>query len=121
MVITVKDLTVRYKELLAVNRISFSVAQGEIFGIIGPNGAGKTSTIECIEGLRKYAEGEIQVLGVDPVLRRKLYKHIGVQLQETSYPPAIKVYELCRLFSSFYPEPLAYQELLERFELKDKS
>lgn len=120
MVITVKDLSVRYKELLAVNRISFSVAQGEIFGIIGPNGAGKTSTIECIEGLRKAAGGEVRVLGIDPAQRRELYKHIGVQLQETYYPPAIRVGELCQLFSSFYPKPLDYRELMERFGLGEK-
>lgn len=120
MVITVKDLTVRYKEVLAVDGISLSVAQGEIFGIIGPNGAGKTSTIECLEGLRKPTSGEIRVLGINPAQRRKLYQHIGVQLQETSYPPSIKVEELCRLFSSFYPAPLNYQDLLERFGLEDR-
>lgn len=120
MAITVMDLTVRYKELLAVDSISFSVAQGEIFGIIGPNGAGKTSTIECLEGLRKATSGEIRVLGIDPTQRRELYQHIGVQLQEASYPPSIKVEELCQLFSSFYSKPLAYQGLLDRFELGDK-
>lgn len=120
MVITVKDLTVRYKDLVAVDGISLSVAQGEIFGIIGPNGAGKTSTIECLEGLRKPASGEVRVLGIDPANRRKLYRQIGVQLQETSYPPSIKVDELCRLFSSFYLTPLDYRELLESFDLGDK-
>lgn len=121
MAITVRDLTVRYSQLLAVDSISFSVSQGEIFGIIGPNGAGKTSTIECIEGLRKPAGGEIRVLGIDPTQRRTLYRHIGVQLQETFYPPSIRVSELCQLFSSFYPETLVYQELLERFQMADKA
>jgi ABC-2 type transport system ATP-binding protein len=120
VLITVEELTVRYKNVLAVDRISFSVAEGEIFGIIGPNGAGKTSTIECIEGLRRPAGGEIRVLGIDPVQRRQLYQHIGVQLQETYYPPAIKVEELCRLFSSFYSTPLPYRELLRRFGLEGK-
>lgn len=121
MSITVRGLTVRYKKLLAVDAVTFSVAPGEIFGVIGPNGAGKTSTIECIEGLRQAAGGEIRVLGIDPRNRRELYKHIGVQLQETFYPPLIRVGELCQLFSSFYSQPLSYRDLLERFDLGAKS
>lgn len=120
MVISVQDLTVRYKDLVAVDSISFSVVPGEIFGVIGPNGAGKTSTIECLEGLRRPAGGKLQVLDMDPMNRRELHKHIGVQLQEAYYPPLIKVEELCRLFTSFYPAPLPYQELLERFGLREK-
>ena len=121
MAITVSGLSVRYKKLLAVDDISFSVVPGEIFGVIGPNGAGKTSTIECIEGLRQAAAGEIRVLGIDPCHRRELYRHIGVQLQEAFYPSLIRVEELCQLFSSFYSQPLPYMDLLERFELGGKA
>jgi len=109
MVVRVTGLTVRYKDLTAVDNISFGVTAGEIFGIIGPNGAGKTSALECLEGLRKPYSGQ-----------RELYNHIGVQLQEASFPDLIKVDELCRLFSSFYPCPADYHMLLERFGLADK-
>lgn len=120
--IQVDNLSVKYKNVAAVDGISFNVREGEIFGIIGPNGAGKTSTIECLEGLRKPAEGNISVLGINPVKdRRNLYKHIGVQLQEASFPDSIKVYEVCELFSSFYDSPLPYKELLVKFELEEKS
>jgi len=119
-VISVNGLTVKYKDLIAVNNISFEVKKGEIFGIIGPNGAGKTSTIECLEGLKKQAGGKVDVLGINPANRRKLYEHIGVQLQEASFPDDIKVDELCRMFSSFYDAPVDYHALLERFELTDK-
>lgn len=61
-VISVNGLTVKYKDLIAVNNISFEVMKGEIFGIIGPNGAGKTSTIECLEGLKKQAEAALMFL-----------------------------------------------------------
>ncbi len=89
--------------------------------MIGANGAGKTSTIECIEGLRKPDAGIIQVLGFNPQQERdKLYHLIGVQLQETSYQDRIKVKELCQLFSSLYENPLAYEDLLVKFELADK-
>jgi len=58
--IEVTNLTITYKDLVAVDSISFDVKKGEIFGIIGPNGAGKTSAIECLEGLRKLSGGQRQ-------------------------------------------------------------
>jgi len=118
--IEVTNLTVKYKDFTAVDSISFEVKKGEIFGIIGPNGAGKTSTIECLEGLKKLSSGEVAVMGINPVNRRKLYEYIGVQLQEASFPDSIKVKELCKLFSSFYKNPADYNALLKRFDLSDK-
>ncbi|GAB2959122.1 hypothetical protein GCM10017788_69690 [Amycolatopsis acidiphila] len=51
-VVEVAQLHKRYGEKVAVEDVSFTVDQGEIFGILGPNGAGKTTTVECVEGLR---------------------------------------------------------------------
>ena len=65
-VIEVSDLRKRYGERVAVEGVSFTVEEGEIFGILGPNGAGKTTTVECIAGLRTPDSGEITVLGLDP-------------------------------------------------------
>lgn len=118
--IEVTNLTVKYKDITAVDSISFEVKKGEIFCIVGPNGAGKTSTIECLEGLKKLSGGNVVVMGINPTNRRKLYKHIGVQLQEASFPDLIKVEELCQLFSSFYKNPVDYNVLLEHFDLADK-
>lgn len=119
--VDVKNLSIRYGDIKAVDDVSFFVDKGEIFGIIGPNGAGKTSTIECIEGLRTPESGSVSVTGLDPQKdRQKLYNVIGVQLQETSFQEKIKVWELCRLFSSMYESPRDYNELLERFGLGDK-
>lgn len=120
MIIDVKGLTVKYKSLVAVDDISFAVEPGEIFGIVGPNGAGKTSVMECLEGLKKPHAGKLDIMGIDPGNRRELYNHIGVQLQEASFPNMIKVEEVCRLFSSFYKNPADYNVLLERFGLADK-
>ena len=50
----------------AVDGVSFTVEEGEIFGILGPNGAGKTTTVESIAGLRAPDSGTIRVLGLDP-------------------------------------------------------
>lgn len=84
--ITVNSLTVKYKDLCAVDNVSFNVYEQEIFGIVGPNGAGKTSTVECIEGLRRAYSGTVKVMGLDPWKeRQKLYGLMGVQLQDTAY------------------------------------
>ncbi len=120
-VIEVKNLVKNYSDTKAVDGVSFSVAEGENFGMIGPNGAGKTTTIECLEGIRQPSSGIIEVLGLSPYKdRKKLYESIGTQLQETQYQDRIKVFELCRLFSSFYANPAPYEKLLGEFELSDK-
>ncbi|MCG5213990.1 ABC transporter ATP-binding protein [Streptosporangium sp. KLBMP 9127] len=121
-VIEVNDLTKRYGRFPAVNGVSFSVEQGEIFGILGPNGAGKTTTVECAEGLRRPDSGSIRVLGLDPVKdRRRLTGKVGVQLQETLLPENIKVWEALHLYASFYEAPRDWRELLVQWGLADKS
>lgn len=120
-VIEVSNLTKKFKSLIAVNDVSFTVEEGCIFGLLGPNGAGKTTTIECIIGLKKWNQGNVRVLGINPLSdSKKLYDIIGVQLQETSYQDKIKVFELCELFMAMYEEPYNYLKLLDRFSLSDK-
>lgn len=119
--ITVNSLTVKYKDLCAVDNVSFNVYEQEIFGIVGPNGAGKTSTVECREGLRRAYSGTVKVMGLDPWKeRQKLYGLMGVQLQDTAYQDRVRVWELCDLFSSLYRDPALYDELLEIMNLNDK-
>ena len=65
-VIEVSNLVKHYGNHTAVDGVSFSVEEGEIFAILGPNGAGKTTTVESISGLRTPDSGTISVLGLDP-------------------------------------------------------
>lgn len=119
-VVEVLNLKKYYGKIKAVDGVSFSVIKGEVFGMVGPNGAGKTTTIECIEGLRKPTSGKIKVLGINPYEKREvLYRRISVQLQETRYQDKIKVWEILKLFSSFYEKTIDYEELLEKFDLKN--
>ena len=62
-VIEVEHLQKRYRDLVAVDDVSFTVERGEVFGVLGPNGAGKTTTVEIIEGLRTADSGTVRVLG----------------------------------------------------------
>lgn len=112
--ITIQHLVKRYGNFVAVNDISFEIHEGEIFGIIGPNGAGKTTTVECISGLRAPDSGSISIHGLSPQKdRNKIRKFLGVQLQESSMPPRLKVGEAVSLFASFYPNPLDPDKLLD--------
>ena len=63
LAIKVEDLRKSYGDIVAVDGISFSVREHEIFGILGPNGAGKTTTVEILEGLRKADDGKVIVAG----------------------------------------------------------
>jgi ABC-2 type transport system ATP-binding protein len=110
-----------YGESIAVDDVSFSVAEGEIFGILGPNGAGKTTTIECALGLRRPDAGSIRVLGLDPAEdRQKLHQIVGAQLQAAALPPLLKVGEILDLYRSFYPHPADVAELVQVLALAGK-
>jgi len=63
--VEVGGLTKRYANLTAVDGISFSIAQGEVFGLLGPNGAGKTTTINMLTGLARPDSGTIHIGNVD--------------------------------------------------------
>jgi ABC-2 type transport system ATP-binding protein len=121
-VIEVRNLHKAYGGTVAVDDISFTVDEGEIFGILGPNGAGKTTTVECVEGLRKQDRGEISVLGLDPLRdRAELTQLLGAQLQESQLPAKLRVAEALDLYSSFYRAPADWRALLEALGLADKS
>lgn len=119
--IDVRNLRRTYGEVVAVDGISFEVAEGEIFGLVGPNGAGKTTIIECVEGLRRPTAGRVRLLGVDPASdRRAIAEEIGVQLQESALPPRLRVEEALALFGSFYRRAADVDGLLESLALTEK-
>ncbi|MGI9821717.1 ABC transporter ATP-binding protein [Agromyces sp. Marseille-Q5079] len=122
-VIDVTELTKSYAGRTVLDGITFSVEEGEIFGILGPNGTGKTTTVEIIEGLRTADSGSVRLLGLDPIADgRRLKEFIGVQLQHTDLPDNLKVWEALDLYASFYKQPRDWRELLEEwglFELRN--
>ncbi|MSP40343.1 MAG: ABC transporter ATP-binding protein [Deltaproteobacteria bacterium] len=65
-VVETKDLSKRYREKLAVNSLSLTVEEGEVFGFLGPNGAGKTTTILMLLGLTEPTSGDVAVCGFNP-------------------------------------------------------
>ncbi len=95
--VEVSNLTKRYGEVLAVNDISFSVRQGELFGFLGPNGAGKTTTINMLTGLARLDAGKIRISGIECTSNPKAAQHlIGVVPDESNLYPELTGFEnLC--------------------------
>lgn len=114
-ILDVRELVVRYGAMTAVDRVSFTVKPGEIFGFLGPNGAGKTSTLSAIEGLLGPTAGAITVAGVDALTDSLGAKaKLGVQLQATSFQPELTVREIIRLFAGLYGLTLSNADVTSR-------
>src|SRR6266542_2619017 len=92
--VTVENLHKRYGAHEALRGVSFEIHEGEVFGLLGPNGAGKTTTVEILEGYRRRDEGDVQVLGADPVAPPRSWRgRIGVVLQSSAMYETLTVRE----------------------------
>lgn len=102
-VIEVKNLTKEYKNLKAIDNLSFDVYEGEILGLLGPNGSGKSTTINSILQLLNYSSGSIKIFG--HVMKPDSYeikKDIGVIFQEVAVFQELTVYENIDYFCGLY-------------------
>lgn len=121
-IITVKNLTKKYGEKTTVKGISFTVKEGEVFGILGPNGAGKTTTLEMIEALRPIDGGSVMLDGLDVQKRPSdVKKIIGIQLQSTAFFDKLTLKEQLRMFNSLYDSHSDPDVLLAEVQLTDKA
>lgn len=120
--IEVQDLTKQYGTLRAVDQLSLTVEKGEVFGLLGPNGAGKSTSVECMEGIRQPDAGTIKILGL-PIREHaaELRLRVGVQLQSTGLLPKLTVRETIELYRSFYPQPLATNDLMALVGVEGKA
>lgn len=116
-IIEVRDLTKHYRNVQAVNGISFAIAQGQCFGLLGPNGAGKTTTIEMIEGINPPTAGEILFLGQKRDSR--FAQQAGIQFQQTALMDFLTVKETLALFGKFYQTTVALPQLIELCDLQE--
>jgi ABC-2 type transport system ATP-binding protein len=120
--IVVSSLMKAYGKLQAVDGISFSVNDGEVFSLLGPNGAGKTTTIEILEGLREKDSGDVKVLGLDPWKEGDaLHKRIGVIPQGFTFLPYITPREAVNYYASLFDVKVDADEILRIVLLQDSS
>jgi len=102
-VIVVENLVKKYKDVLAVNGVSFTVRKGEIFALLGPNGAGKTTTIHVIATLLKPTSGRVIVEGYDVVKEPgKVRRLIGIVFQEPSLDQQLTAYDNMYIHGRLY-------------------
>ena len=102
-VIEVKNLTKEYKNLKAIDDLSFEVKEGEILGLLGPNGSGKSTTINCILSLLKFNKGSIKIF--EKEMNPNSYdikKELGVIFQEVAVFQELTVYENIDYFCGLY-------------------
>jgi ABC-2 type transport system ATP-binding protein len=123
--LSVRNVTKRYGDLVAVDDVTLDIVPGEIFALLGPNGAGKTTLIGCITGMITRFGGDISVAGYDVhddyrVTRRL----VGLVPQELNYDSFFTVREVLEFQGGYFgkrPDDARVDQLLEQFSLTDKA
>ncbi|MTI58434.1 MAG: ABC transporter ATP-binding protein [Firmicutes bacterium] len=120
--IEVENLSKRYEEVQAVDKISFTVKRGEIFGFLGPNGAGKTTTINMLTGLNRISSGQVKINGQTEI--KKVQEAIGIVPSESNLYPELDGFENLCFCASLYGLKKGVRErearyLLEKFNLAE--
>ncbi|WP_066371222.1 ABC transporter ATP-binding protein [Neobacillus fumarioli] len=102
-VLEIKNLTKKFGDFIAVDHMSLTIQEGEIFGLLGSNGAGKSTTINMISGLLKNNGGEIYILGKNIATHSKFAKmNIGIVPQDLAIYEDMTAYENVRFFAGLY-------------------
>ncbi|GIU32914.1 ABC transporter ATP-binding protein [Shewanella schlegeliana] len=117
VLLSVRDLTHRYGEFVAVNNISLDIQPGECYGLLGPNGAGKSTTLEILEGLLKPTQGEVLYRG--RAIDKTFKQEVGIQFQSTTLPDYLTVYDCLKLFASFYQSHTPIAHLIKQCQLSE--
>ena len=111
-----REVSKRFGEAVALDRVDLAVEAGEVVALVGPNGAGKTTALAILLGLRRPDEGDAEIFGVDPrQVRARLA--VGVTPQESGFPPTLRVREIVELVRAHFPCAVPTDELLGRFRL----
>ncbi len=114
-IIVVKDLVKKFKDFVAVNRISFAVKKGEMFAFLGPNGAGKTTTIRMLTTLLRPNSGDILINNFNPLTeQQEVRSSFGIVFQDFSLDNELTALENLRFHSALYNVPKKLAE--ERIE-----
>lgn len=125
-IIRVMDLLKKFGDFTAVDRISFDVQKGEIFGFLGPNGAGKTTTIKMLTTLLRPGGGEVSLNGFSPVHEKDMVrKSFGIVFQDYSLDDELTAWENMEYHAVLYKVPKKIiadriEQLLDLVELRDR-
>ncbi len=121
--IETKDLTKKFKEKVAVNKINLKIKEGELFALLGTNGAGKTTTIKMLSGLILPTQGDIKIKNMD--MKKDMFKIkeiLNVSPQETAIAPNLTVKENLEFMAGVYQikdKDKKINELIKQFKLDE--
>ena len=107
-----RNVTKRYGPVTALAGINLEIPRGQLLALLGPNGAGKTTAVRPLLGLSTPDSGAARVFGHDP-RERSARTRTGAMLQVGRVPETLRVSEHIRLFSSYYPNPLPFDEVVQ--------
>ena len=126
-VIQVEQISRDFGHIKAVDGLTFSVQEGEVFGVLGPNGAGKTTTVRLLNGVLSPSAGRAEVLGLDPATRGiELRRHTGVLTETPSLYERLTARQNLKVMGALYgvPDdalPGRVDELLTFLSLSDRA
>lgn len=126
LIIEVENLVKKYRDLTAVDNVSFSVKEGEIFAFLGPNGAGKSTTIKILTTILEPTSGRVVVAGHDPRYAKDLVRRsFGIVFQDPSLDDDLTALENMQFHAALYHLPAGtkdprIQDMLEFVQLWDR-
>ncbi len=122
MLLSIKNIHKTFKTVKALRGVSLDLQRGEFVALLGPNGAGKTTLVEIIEGLQKPDSGDVHINGMTWKKNFKdIQKILGLSLQETFFFDRCTVFEVLRLFASFFKvRDEVVEKILTRIGMQDK-
>ncbi|MGH2700499.1 MAG: ABC transporter ATP-binding protein [Actinomycetota bacterium] len=116
-IVSFDDVTRRFGDVTAIERLSFEIGRGETVALLGPNGAGKTTATEILLSLREPDAGDVRLYGrapSDAIARGR----VGAMLQDAGVPQGVTVAELVDLIRALYPDPLSREAALRLSDLE---
>jgi ABC-2 type transport system ATP-binding protein len=121
-IIEVKDLTKKYQNFTAVDKVSFSIQSGSIFGFLGHNGAGKTTTIKVITGQLGFSSGEVRLFDLDITHNvKQIHQRIGIVSEEQNLYKNLTVFQNIDFYRKLYGLPVERtNDIIQKLDLGEK-
>jgi ABC-2 type transport system ATP-binding protein len=117
-VVALREISKRYGDVQALDRVSLNVPAGQVVALLGPNGAGKSTLVEIIMGLRRADSGAASVFSNDLMRGERGYlARLGVQLQSTAFFPTMSGRDYLKLFEGLYPHNAGIDKVIDALDL----
>ncbi len=117
-IIQVKNLTKDFRDIKAVNDLSFTVEEGQVYGFLGQNGAGKSTTIRMLLTLIKPTSGEIEIFGLNLKNHRKeILRQVGAIIERPDLYKYLTALENLRIFAAMSGVKVSEKKLMDQLEM----